>query len=317
MWDDAFDDFWSEGKGRKKSGKFFTWEEDGWAIIREQSWPFEAYLDQANMSASATRSYPAHVADFYTWMQEHVHHQPPRHLYREHILKYRDDLIARRVKPQTINHKLSALKKYNEYLIARKWQRHEVFRRGDFVKVRPKTPQAFRIPDSRIRNFLAKVRDAGNLRDTALVTLLAYTGMKLQEALELHTLDFDWKRAEVTVNAGDRKKERHVPLHEAALEALQAYQQRRHTDYPRASSYFFAGRGSYKLTYSTVNRLFKQHSKTITPKTLRQWFQVDMLNRGATVAEVVHLTGADAQTVSGLVKRQADKLRQQVSARQL
>jgi hypothetical protein len=35
------------------------------------------------------------------------------------------------------------------------------------------------------------------------------------------------------------------------------------------------------------------------------------------VAEIVHLTGADAQTVSGLVKRQADKLRKQVSARQL
>jgi site-specific recombinase XerD len=117
--------------------------------------------------------------------------------------------------------------------------------------------------------------------------------------------------------AGDRKKERHVPLHEVALEALRAYQKRRHTDYPRASSYFFAGRGSYKLTYSTVNRLFKQHSKTITPKTLRQWFQVDMLNRGATVAEVVQLTGADAQTVSGLVKRQTDRLRKQVSARQL
>jgi hypothetical protein len=34
------------------------------------------------------------------------------------------------------------------------------------------------------------------------LTLLAYTGMKLQEALELHTLDFDWKQAEVTVHAG-------------------------------------------------------------------------------------------------------------------
>jgi integrase/recombinase XerD len=220
------------------------------------------------------------------------------------------------VKPQTINHTLSALKKYNAYLIARKFQRNEVFRRGDFVKVRPKTPQAFAIPDTRISNFLEKIRATGNLRDTALVTLLAYTGMRLQEALDLHTLDIDWKQAEVTVNAGDKKKERTISLPEAAMEALRAYSKVRHTDYPRASSYFFAGRGSYKLTYSTVNRLFKQHSKTITPKTLRQWFQVDMLNKGATVAEIVHLTGADPQTVSALVKRQADKLRKKVSARQ-
>ena len=74
---------------------------------------------------------------------------------------------------------------------------------------------------------------------------------------------------------------------------------------------------SYKLTYSTVNRLFKKHSKTITPKTLRQCFQADQLNQGATVAEIVQLTGADAQTVSGLVKRQAEAMRKRINARQL
>jgi len=76
-------------------------------------------------------------------------------------------------------------------------------------------------------------------------------------------------------------------------------------------------RGSYKLTYSTINRLFQRHSKTITPKTLRQCFQADQLNQGATVAEVVQLTGADVQTVSGLVKRQAEGMRKRINARQL
>ena len=83
------------------------------------------------------------------------------------------------------------------------------------------------------------------------------------------------------------------------------------TRYPQANTlgYFFTGQGSYKLTYSTVNRLFRKYSRTLTPTTLRHWFQADLLSRGATVAEVVQLTGAEAQTVSGLVKRQAVAMR--------
>ena len=271
------------------------------------------------MSDSAIRTYPASVAEFYDWIQDEIHHQPPRRLYREHVLKFRDHLVACRVPPRTINHKLSALRKYNAYLISCKHQRTEVFKRGDFLKIRPKKPKAFDIPESRIRNFLAKVRQAGNPRDFALVTLLATSGMTLREALRLKTYHFDWKHTQVTVNAGDKKKERTIPLPEQALSALKDYETGRRRQYPKADrwAYFFAAQGSSQLTYSTVNRLFNKHSKSITPKTLRQCVQVDLLGRGATVAEVVQLTGADAQTISGLVNRQAEDLRKKLNARQL
>lgn len=319
MRDDAFDDFWDVARSRKKPGKFFTYEERGWSVLLERSGEFEDYLTKQKLSDSTIRTYPADVADFHGWMQDNYNHQLPRHLYREHVIAYRDALVKCRVKPQTINHKLSALRKYNEYLIAHKYQRGEVFKRGDFLKLRPKQPKGFGITDSQISRFLDKIRKNGNPRDIALVTLLAHTGMKLQEALELSDHNFDWQRAEVTVNAGDKKKERTIPLHEQAVAALKAYHKSRNTDYPKVSilSRFFVGQGSYKLTYSTVNRLFQKHSKMITPKTLRQSFQADQLKQGATVAEVVQLTGADAQTVSSLVKRQAAALRKRINARQL
>jgi site-specific recombinase XerD len=316
MWDDAFDDFWYVGTSKKKPGKFFTYDERGGSILLERSGEFEDYLYKQKLSPSTIRTYPADVADFHDWMQDTYHGQLPRHLYREHVIKYRDHLVARRVKPQTINHKLSALRKYNAFLIASKYQRNEVFKRGDLLKVRPKKLKAFRISDRQISNFLAKVRKTGHERDIALVTLLAYTGMTLQEALDLNPFDLNWKEKQVTVYAGDKKKQRTIPLHDQAVAALEAYQKIRHIRYPNAFC-FFAGQGGWKLNPSTVNRLFQKHSKTITPKTLRQCFQVDQLEQGATVAEVVQLTGADPQTVSGWVKRQADDLRKRVNARQL
>lgn len=317
MWDDSLDLFWPEDEGqKKKSGKFFSYDKLPPSFLLHRNAEFTDYLYDKKMSDSAIRTYPADVADFYEWVQEQYDFQVPRNLYREHVIAYRDYLVARRVKPQTINHKLSALRKYNTFLIARKYQRNEIFKRGDSLKIKPKKPKAFSISDTQISNFLAKIRKGGQERDIALVTLLAHTGMRLQEALDLQPLDFDWDEALVTVNAGEKKKARTIPLPEQTVEPLQTYIDIRLNRYPKAH-YFFAGQGSWKLNQSTVNRLFKKHSKTITPKTLRQCFQVEMLNQGATVAEIVELTGADAQTVSGLVKRQADGIRKKMNARQL
>lgn len=296
MLDAELDDLFNTNK---KSGKFFSYAEDGWYIIRDRIWHFDDYLYKQKMSASTIRTYGANVHDFYDWIQTQ-YDTPPRNLYREHVLKYRDYLKASGVNPRTINHKLSALKKYNEYLKANKHQRHEVFKRGDFLKLRRKKPKAFAVSEKSISNFLEKVRKTDNPRDYALVMLLAHTGIKLQEALALSSSDFDWSECQVVVNTGDRKKERTIPLPEQVMTSLRDYREIRSTTYPKAHlfAYFFASRSSAQLTYSTVNRMFKQHSKTITPKTLRQCYMSGLLNDGFTVAEVVHLTGADAQTVS-------------------
>lgn len=171
MWDDEFDDVWFEGRHRKKSNKFLTYEEGN--VTLERSGEFHEYLCKQKMSDGAIRTYPADVADFHGWVQDHYQQGLPRRLYREHVIAYRDALKQQRVKPQTINHKLSALRKYNEYMIARKYQRSEVFKRGDFLKIRPKKPKALGITDTQISNFLAKVQKAGNPRNIAIATLLA------------------------------------------------------------------------------------------------------------------------------------------------
>jgi site-specific recombinase XerD len=139
MWDDDFFD----GVQKKKSDKFFTYEE--WGITLKRSAEFEAYLDKQKMSHSALRTYPADVADFHAWVQDHYRQGLPRRLYRDHVIAYRDALVKRRVKPQTINHKLSALRKYNAYLMAHQYQRGEVFKRGDFLKIKPRKPKALTI----------------------------------------------------------------------------------------------------------------------------------------------------------------------------
>ena len=317
MWDDEFDEFWFEGRRKKQSNKFLTYEEGN--VTLERSGEFHEYLCKQKMSDSAIRTYPADVADFHGWVQNHYQQGLPRRLYREHVIAYRDALKQQRVNPQTINHKLSALRKYNEYMIARKYQRGEVFKRGDFLKIRPKKPKALGIADAQISKFLAKVRKAGNPRDIAIATLLAYTGIRLQEVLNLGDRDVDWNEAQVTVIDEGKKHTRIIPLHKDALKALKDYDEVRSDLTPKAilRGYFFPGQSGSKLNHSTVNRLFKKHSKTITPKTLRQCFQVDQLNQGATVAEVVELTGADAQTISGLIKLQAETTRKRIHARQL
>ena len=162
------------------------------------------------MSASTIRTYPADVADFYEWVQDAYDTQIPRNLYREHVLAYRDNLTAQKIKPRTINHKLSALRKYNEYLIAKNTSAVRCLSAVDFLTLKPARPKGMSIPDTQIGNFIAKVQKDGNARNTALVTLQAHTGMTLGEALALTLSDIDWKAQEVKV--GKDKEARHAPL---------------------------------------------------------------------------------------------------------
>lgn len=57
--------------------------------------------------------------------------------------------------------------------------------------------------------------------------LLAVTGMRLTEALNLRTDDIDWPQGTVTIGRAKFQKTRLVPLHESTLRQLRAYARRR------------------------------------------------------------------------------------------
>lgn len=101
---------------------------------------------------------------------------------------------------------------------------------------------------------------AGGLRPltyTALIGLLACTGLRIGEALALLDGDIDHASGVLTVRQAKFHKSRLVPLHPTAAEPLRAYaaeRDRRHSG-PRGGRFFLSEAGR-PLAYTTVRHAF-------------------------------------------------------------
>jgi len=89
--------------------------------------------------------------------------------------------------------------------------------------------------------------------------LLACTGLRISEALNLAWDDVDLERGLLTIRRGKFHKSRLVPLHRSVAAALRRYARFRDCCYPAAPSRtFFLSQSGRPLAYSTVRTTFRR-----------------------------------------------------------
>ena len=142
-----------------------------------------------------------------------------------------------------------------------------------------------------------------SLRDMAVVELLYATGMRVGELAGLDMEDIDLERGEVRV-LGKGRKERVIPLHDAALQLLDRYIEKERSvlasdtgaDTSGETSLFLNVRGK-RLSDRGVRRIVERFfsglegGKRISPHTLRHTFATHMLQGGADLRTVQELLG--------------------------
>jgi integrase len=90
-----------------------------------------------------------------------------------------------------------------------------------------------------------------------LIGLLASTGMRVGEAIDLDQTDVDWREGILTVRDSKFGKSREVPLHPTAVEALENYNALRDQRFRRPSSpAFFLSLAGTRLFYRNVHPAF-------------------------------------------------------------
>jgi len=90
-----------------------------------------------------------------------------------------------------------------------------------------------------------------------LFGLLACTGLRLSEALQLKRTDADWHRNLLTIRKTKFRKSRLVPLHPSTVRVLRNYAERRDRFYPALQSdAFFISCRRGCLSHTTVRSLF-------------------------------------------------------------
>ena len=183
---------------------------------------FKTWLESRDASA---RSIQAHLSDmrhFMIWFA-----QASGEAFSPAAADWRDlqdwrNQAEKDFKPATVNRRISSLKTFFAFAIERGLCESDPTRRLKGLAQQALAPKALAEED--VRRILRRARK-DNLRDWAILELLAATGLRVSEASALIRADlaFVGKGGWVTVRMGKGKKNRRVPLNERAAEVLKEF----------------------------------------------------------------------------------------------
>lgn len=249
---------------------------------------FCAYLTEQGKSENAVKAYRQAAGKYLRWYED-TFGEPAQQLYRANVLDYISYMrTVRKLSNRTVNAKLAALQSLNEYLISAGVQTDTALSKRDYLKVQTAYANPSTVNREQVEAFRQRVLVGNGTRDYAIVTILAYAGLRISECLALRPEDVSLTAKEITVRHGKGDKSRVVYIGDKVVNAVREYlRELRDTGSP----YLFPGRRGEMLTRGQVNRIFNAYSKEITPHTLRHFFCSAALEAGYSISEVANQAG--------------------------
>lgn len=248
---------------------------------------FANWLVENGMAAGTRKSYASNVKLYMRWYKDSFGSEMTQ-LLHSNILDYRSYLqnIAKR-KAVTINAKLSALISFDNFLLETRRQKISGVSKKDLLKIQAAYTRLGELTEKDVESFRQRVLLESCKRDYALVTILAYAGLRISEALNLSLEDVDLIGRQIMVSQGKGKKERVVFIGDKVINAVKEYLKEVNPD----SNLLFPGRAGKPLDRSVANKLCNHFSEIITPHGLRHFYCSNALEKGYSYHEVAHQAG--------------------------
>lgn len=254
---------------------------------------FKNYLLEQNKSINTIDNYIRNIESFKKWYKDTTNEEFTI-LYRPNILDYKSYLRnikktrqGQPLKAESVNANLSAIAKYNEFLVDGGVQKDIVINDKDFIKIQRQSLNPCTIDKSDVEEFRQKILINESKRDYAIITILAYVGLRISECLNIQMNDFDLNSKELIIRNGKGDKQRVVFLNDKITNAIKEYIKERNSN----SSYLFVSRQSDKVCRSRINQLFSKYSSVIHPHLLRHFAFTNMASNGFSIVEIAMLGG--------------------------
>ena len=249
---------------------------------------FCEYLRRQGKSENTMKAYCQGMKEYMRWHEETFGKRMKMFL-RANVLDYISYLRSvTGLSNRSVNAKLASLHSFNLYLIAAGYTKEVVLDKQDYLKVQLAYASPSTVSREEVERFRQEILERSGVRDYAIVTILAYAGLRIRECLALRVEDISLPAREIKVRHGKGDKMRVVYFGDKVVNAVREYLRNR----PKTENpYLFPGRGDSHLTRSQVNRIFNEYSESITPHTLRHFFCSNALENGYTIADLANQAG--------------------------
>jgi len=226
----------------------------------------QKYLINQGKSENTVKAYLQDLQSYFNFIES-------KKLSRENILKYRNYLLRQNKDARTVNRHLSALKQYNQYLINKKTLDNLLIIPKDYINIQNVQMNPNGLNEKEVNEFIRPIKENEPYRNYAIVVLLANTGLRISEALNLKLDNLFLDDNEATI-IGKGNKQREIILYPNAVKVLREYlaNHRAKYKYAKDSEYVFVSNKGNKLSYRSVDAIFKKYGGKITPHKLRHYF---------------------------------------------
>ncbi len=232
------------------------------------------------------------------------------------VRSFMEHLDANDYSQSTKIRRLSTIRTFYRFLVSR--DRLETSPAAA-VKLPKKHKRLPRIMDDEQVQRLLDVPNTQTLlgaRDRAILELLYCTGLRISELVELNMDDIDFLSDAVHVKTPGRK-ERVIPIWSSGIQALQNYitlrNKQSQIDASFANRILFINKNGQRLSSRSVRRKMDKYlikadlDPSISPRTLRHSFAVNMLRGGSDIHTVRELLGHQSLSTTRAYRQLARK----------
>ena len=258
------------------------------AVVSDWDLPgFSAWL--GGRANATRRAYVSDVTLFAEWMSRSGV-EGPASVDRLQLRRYLASLGTRQLARASIARKAAALRCYFS------WQVRQGHLDSDPARSLRAPSGGGRLPRVLSSGEVSSLLDAPtgtpvDRRDVAVLELLYAAGLRVSELCGLDRGDIDLRGRTVTV-LGKGSKQRRVPIHDAAVDALAAWFDGGRDDMDGPSEAAFVNRRGARLGPRDVRRILDRRSASPThPHALRHTYATHLLDGGADLRVVQELLG--------------------------
>jgi integrase/recombinase XerC len=257
---------------------------------------YENYLAAVGRSANTIRAYLQDLNHFAHWYVQTTGEEFQAKLVDStELIEYRRALIQGGRRPQTINRRLVALRRYFKWAKQQNLCLENPFDLLEGYRVNEQRGIAPKWLDEKEQLALLRVvRMTDNRRDLAIIQTLRRTGLRVSELVALRGDDIviGERSGTVRVRQGKGTKARQIPLSKDARQALSAYLEERRVY--EEQKVFLGQRGP--LTEKGVWDIVKKYAyqarlQNVTTHTLRHTFGKNLVNVSTPLDQVATLLG--------------------------
>jgi site-specific recombinase XerD len=248
---------------------------------------YRRYLKRRNFSHHTLKSYLNKLRQFVLWVDV-----PIEHVSYQKINAYIDYLLARRLRPKTINCHLNSIRRFYSYLhYEEQIAVSNPVRTG--CKLRLSQPLPRHLKGEQVLRLFDVIKSG---RDRAMFMLMLRCGLRVEEVANLSLAAIDWRRSRLYVFNGKGQKDRVVYISHDTYKALAAYVKQRLS--LRVKKVFLVQKGTHKgkpLSVRGIQKRMEYYAKKtglpVSCHQLRHTMATQLLNADADLVSIQDLLG--------------------------